>query len=393
MGFRPREVRPRRRGCGSAGDVHRLPPFPRQGTHRRARAILRESRLWLIARKDPDPPHGLRRGVRLRPSRSSSPSSVDRPGSIRRSGDFSTDRGPPRRSLEIYPPCGRPSERAAVRSPPRGLGPRARPGAIPDLPFWSRRRGPLGPRRRGVVSREGDSGVSSPRPCPRGRIPVELPRSPVEGAFRRTDRREHRDPGIPCSRGGAVGGRLAVRAGSRPSPPVGGRTTDRVLVPGEATTPGAVPCDASLRLVRSPGRYTYGTPDVGDGVKIGGSEGQRVRNLARRPPASSRELRSVRRFLTDRLPGLSAEPCRQIRCLYTNTPDKNFIVDFHPESSNVVLVSACSGHGFKFASALGELVAKGVRAGRLPPLLAPFGLSRFAGHGAPPPRSSTVPGR
>ncbi len=141
------------------------------------------------------------------------------------------------------------------------------------------------------------------------------------------------------------------------------------------------------------GGYTYGTPDVGDGVKIGGSEGQRVRNLARRPPASSRELRSVRRFLTDRLPGLSAEPCRQIRCLYTNTPDKNFIVDFHPESSNVVLVSACSGHGFKFASALGELVAKGVRAGRLPPLLAPFGLSRFAGHGAPPPRSSTVPGR
>jgi glycine/D-amino acid oxidase-like deaminating enzyme len=124
------------------------------------------------------------------------------------------------------------------------------------------------------------------------------------------------------------------------------------------------------------GGYHYGTPDVGDGVKIGGNEGQRVRNLARRPPPSSRELRSVQRFLTDRLPGLSSEPRRQVRCLYTNTTDKNFIVDFHPDHPNIVVVSACSGHGFKFASVMGELIAQGVRTGRLAPVLASFCLPK-----------------
>jgi sarcosine oxidase len=120
--------------------------------------------------------------------------------------------------------------------------------------------------------------------------------------------------------------------------------------------------------------YYYGTPDVGDGVKVGGRNGQRVRDLAHRPPASARELRAVRRFLKARLPGLSTAPRRAVRCLYTNTPDKHFIVDAHPGNPPVVLVSACSGHGFKFASALGELIAHAMRTGRPSPLLAPFGL-------------------
>ena len=127
------------------------------------------------------------------------------------------------------------------------------------------------------------------------------------------------------------------------------------------------------------GGYYYGTPDLGDGVKVGGSEGRRVADLARRPGTSLREIRSVQGFLTERLPGLPTKPRQQVRCLYTNTPSKDFLVDFHPESRHVVLVSACSGHGFKFASALGELIAEGVSAGRLSPLLAPFALSRLPG--------------
>lgn len=125
----------------------------------------------------------------------------------------------------------------------------------------------------------------------------------------------------------------------------------------------------------SEGGYFYGTPDLGDGVKIGGNDGQRVRDLDRRPPPSMRELRSVQRFLSSRLPGLPLRPRRQARCLYTNTPDKNFIVDFHPDSPNVLIVSACSGHGFKFASAMGELIARGVNSGTLPHVLVRFKLS------------------
>ena len=43
--------------------------------------------------------------------------------------------------------------------------------------------------------------------------------------------------------------------------------------------------------------------------------------------------------------------------MYTNTPDSNFIIDILPEDSNVVVASACSGHGFKFSSVVGEILA------------------------------------
>ena len=42
-------------------------------------------------------------------------------------------------------------------------------------------------------------------------------------------------------------------------------------------------------------------------------------------------------------------------CLYTNTPDFRFALGQHPEEPRVTVVSACSGHGFKFASVIGEV--------------------------------------
>ena len=43
-------------------------------------------------------------------------------------------------------------------------------------------------------------------------------------------------------------------------------------------------------------------------------------------------------------------------CIYTNTSDLEFVVDRRPGRPNIVLASACSGHGFKFASAIGEIL-------------------------------------
>lgn len=43
-------------------------------------------------------------------------------------------------------------------------------------------------------------------------------------------------------------------------------------------------------------------------------------------------------------------------CLYTNTPDENFIIDFLPENNNVIVAAGFSGHGFKFASVVGEVL-------------------------------------
>jgi sarcosine oxidase len=124
---------------------------------------------------------------------------------------------------------------------------------------------------------------------------------------------------------------------------------------------------------RSEGSYSYGTPDFGGTVKLGGSHGRRVRDPLRRPASSARELRSILAFRARHLPTIGPVPFRKVTCLYTNTPDKNFIVDFHPASKRVLIVSACSGHGFKFASAVGEVVADAVRTGRLSRRVAPFG--------------------
>ena len=44
-------------------------------------------------------------------------------------------------------------------------------------------------------------------------------------------------------------------------------------------------------------------------------------------------------------------------CMFTNTPDHHFVIDLHPEYPQVSLASPCSGHGFKFASVVGEIMA------------------------------------
>lgn len=56
------------------------------------------------------------------------------------------------------------------------------------------------------------------------------------------------------------------------------------------------------------------------------------------------------------LPGLEPRALRVETCRYTLTPDEDFIIDRHPEHEHIVIVSACSGHGFKFGALFGEAV-------------------------------------
>ena len=72
--------------------------------------------------------------------------------------------------------------------------------------------------------------------------------------------------------------------------------------------------------------------------------------------AREEELTALREFAGRRLQGVSRLVDAQV-CLFTNTPDRHFVIDLHPEAENVVIVSACSGHGFKFAPAVGEIAA------------------------------------
>ncbi|HEX6942468.1 MAG TPA: FAD-dependent oxidoreductase, partial [Gemmatimonadaceae bacterium] len=68
---------------------------------------------------------------------------------------------------------------------------------------------------------------------------------------------------------------------------------------------------------------------------------------------------------------------RSSPCIFTNTPDEHFIIDRLPETPEVLVVSACSGHGFKFCSVIGEIVADLIGDGSTSHDLSLFRLGRF----------------
>lgn len=89
-------------------------------------------------------------------------------------------------------------------------------------------------------------------------------------------------------------------------------------------------------------------------------------------------LRRLEDTVRQILPGLDHRALRAETCRYTLTPDEDFIIDRHPADARIVIASACSGHGFKFAPLIGEALADLV-AGRAPAInLDPFRIDRPA---------------
>ncbi len=86
----------------------------------------------------------------------------------------------------------------------------------------------------------------------------------------------------------------------------------------------------------------------------------------------------IRPFLRRRMPAADGPVANAEVCLYTNTPDEAFIIDRHPVAPGVAYASACSGHGFKFAPVVGEILADLVTDGVTSWPIAPFRADRFA---------------
>ena len=124
--------------------------------------------------------------------------------------------------------------------------------------------------------------------------------------------------------------------------------------------------------------YYYGVPDVGHGVKAAKDhDGELTSPDQVRREVTREDEAPVRQFVNRHITSLDDSPISSTTCLYTNTPDGHFIIDFHPNHKNVVIVSACSGHGFKFSSVIGEVVREMVLAGESRFDLSLFKLSRF----------------
>jgi sarcosine oxidase len=86
----------------------------------------------------------------------------------------------------------------------------------------------------------------------------------------------------------------------------------------------------------------------------------------------------VRAFLRVRMPTADGPLINSAVCLYTNTPDETFVIDRHPAASGVAFASACSGHGFKFAPVIGDILADLVTTGSTEWPIEAFRADRFA---------------
>ena len=86
-----------------------------------------------------------------------------------------------------------------------------------------------------------------------------------------------------------------------------------------------------------------------------------------------------RDFFAEFIPALVTASVRETRvCVYNNTPDEDFIIDWHTGIENVLLVTGFSGHGFKFGPVVGRISAELLLTGQTTYDITRFSLARFA---------------
>jgi sarcosine oxidase len=127
-----------------------------------------------------------------------------------------------------------------------------------------------------------------------------------------------------------------------------------------------------------PDKIFYGFPDLGEGVKIANHH----RGEITTPDKINREVKAeeideIKEIIKEYLPAAQGKLISSTVCMYTDTPDFNFLIDFHPQFKNIVIASPCSGHGFKFSSAIGEIVKDLLLTGNTVFDLEPFKIKRF----------------
>lgn len=111
--------------------------------------------------------------------------------------------------------------------------------------------------------------------------------------------------------------------------------------------------------------FFYGFPDQGEGVKVACHHGGEITSPDQvRREVSEDEVATMRRLLQRFLPAANGPLRSATVCLYTNTPDEHFWIDRHPDHPQVLIASACSGHGFKFSSVIGEILRDLIVTGR-----------------------------
>ena len=130
----------------------------------------------------------------------------------------------------------------------------------------------------------------------------------------------------------------------------------------------------------APERFFYSFPRSEMGVKVAiHGEGAAADPDTLDRTVQPAEVAECRRLVQEYMPFASGPLSASAVCMYTNTPDGHFVLDRHPEHAQAIVVSACSGHGFKFAPAIGEAISDLLVEGRTRHDLSRFGARRWSG--------------
>ena len=112
-------------------------------------------------------------------------------------------------------------------------------------------------------------------------------------------------------------------------------------------------------LLFQPDRFPIYIWDLGNGIQFYGfpaDDDGRVKVAFFRSKVKGEE--AMRAALLPHIPALAEGALVDtVHCKYTLTPDQHFVIGHHPGAANVVIASPCSGHGYKFASVIGEILA------------------------------------
>lgn len=125
----------------------------------------------------------------------------------------------------------------------------------------------------------------------------------------------------------------------------------------------------------------YGIPMAGlPGLKVGRwhhlHETTDADALAR--ACTPRDEAVLRQCITRYFPQAAGATLALAACLFTNSPDEHFIIDRHPTQPRVWMAAGFSGHGYKFCSVVGEILADLAESGRTAHAIDMFALARFA---------------
>lgn len=129
------------------------------------------------------------------------------------------------------------------------------------------------------------------------------------------------------------------------------------------------------------GNY-YGFSSIdGTGVKIGRYDGEPSDDKA--PEEMNQKFGDLekdegdlRSYLANHMSGANGALNRGVACIFTNTPDMNFIIDQHPDYDNIYIAGGFSGHGFKFIPVVGEILTDLITKGYTEQDISPFSITR-----------------